>query len=99
MRRLTASDAIADLIRLDAASLPLDDTVRQPAIANIVTVPPISLADPELDGSNTLLDANLMPRTRGESPRDLLIDKGETVDAPEGRIDDYRWKPPAKPAG
>ena len=99
LRRLTGTDAIAELIRLDASNLPLDTKVTTPAITNILTVPPISLADPELDGTATLLDTGLMPKTNGISPRDLLIEKGETEAAPEGRVDDFRWKPAAKPAG
>jgi hypothetical protein len=99
LRRLIGADPIGDLIRLDSSNLPLDDVGKQPAIANIVSVPPISFGDPELDGSSTLLDINLVPKTQGLSPRDRLVGKGDTGEAPEGRIDDYKWKPPAKPAG
>jgi hypothetical protein len=99
LRRLTGTDEIANLIRLDASNLPLDTKVTAPSYTNILTVPPVSLADPELDGATTLLDTNLMPKPSGKSPRDLLIEKGETEAAPEGRVDDFRWKPAAKPAG
>ena len=100
LRRLLGStDAVADLIRLDASNLPLQDAAKQPEFTNILSVPPISLADPELDGTSGLLDTNLMPVASGKTPRDLLIDKGQTVDAPEGRVDDFRWKPASKPAG
>jgi len=99
LRRLTGTDEIANLIRLDASNLPLGADVKPPAATAILTVPPVSLADPELDGAAQLLDRTLLPKTTGQSPRDLLIDKGETAVAPVGRIDDFRWDPPAKPAG
>jgi hypothetical protein len=99
MRRLLGTDEIANLIRLDAANLPLEDAAKVPTTVNITSVPPISFMDPELDGSSALLDGNLVPKPSGMSPRDLLVGKGETGDAPEGRIDDYKWTPPAKPAG
>lgn len=99
LRRLTGTDEIANLIRLDANNLPLDTKVTVPSYTNILAIPPMSLADPELDGTANLLDSGLMPKPSGKSPRDLLIEKGETEAAPEGRVDDFRWKPPAKPAG
>lgn len=76
-----------------------DSAVTTPALANVVSVPPISLLDPELDGGNQLLDAATLPKASGDSPRDRLIEKGETVDPPEGRVDDFRWKPVEEPAG
>jgi hypothetical protein len=99
LRRLTGTDEVANLIRLDASNLPLNNNAATPTVANIMTVPPVSLADPELDGAAALLDTNLMPKASGKSPRDLLIEKGETEAAPEGRVDDFRWKPAEKPAG
>ncbi len=93
LRRLTGTDEVANLIRLDASNLPLNDNAATPTVANITTMPPVSLADPELDGAAALLDSNLMPKASGKSPRDLLIEKGETEAAPEGRVDDFRWKP------
>ena len=100
MRRLIGTDdEIAKLIRLDAASLPLEAAKAAPTIAEITSVPPISFLDPEFDGSGSLLDGNLVPKTSGLTPRDRLIEKGETTDAPVGRIDDFKWKAPAKPAG
>ena len=100
LRRLTGTDEIANLIRLDSTNLPADKPASTtPTIANITTVPPMSLADPELDGTKELLDSNLQPKTSGTTPRDLLIEKGETETAPEGRVDDFRWKAAVKPAG
>ena len=76
-----------------------NDTVAVPNVTNIVTVPPISLMDPDLDGGGQLLDAAIIPKTSGTSPRDRLIEKGETVDAPDGRVDDFKWTPTKEPAG
>ena len=76
-----------------------DTTLATPAIADVVSVAPISLLDPELDGGTQLLDAASVPRANGGTPRDKLIEKGETVSAPEGRVDDFKWKPTEKPAG
>lgn len=77
----------------------VDTTVAAPAITEIVAVPPISLMDPDLDGGAQLLDAAILPKANGTSPRDKLIEKGETVVPPEGRVDDYRWQPTKEPAG
>ena len=99
LRRLTGTDEIANLIRLDSSNLPLDSNPTTPAIANVMSVPPVSLADPELDGTSQLLDTGLLPKASGKSPRDLLIEKGETETAPDGRVDDFTWKPAVKPAG
>lgn len=75
------------------------DQATEPTITNIVSVPPISLMDPELDGGGMLLDAATIPKTNGTSPRDKLIEKGETVTPPDGRVDDFKWKPTEEPAG
>lgn len=99
LRRLTGTDEIAELIRLDASNLPLNANTTAPVVTNILTVPPVSLADPELDGASQLLDTGLMPKASGKTPRDLLIEKGETAEAPQGRVDDFKWKAADKPAG
>lgn len=99
LRRLIGVDPAGDgLVKLDATNLLPDAIATAPVFTNILTVPPVSLADPELDGTNVLLDTGLLPKTSGKSPRDLLIEKGETEQAPEGRVDDFSWKPAAKPA-
>lgn len=86
------------LSALDPATA-ADTTVAAPTIADVVTVPPISLLDPELDGGSQLLDVATVPKANGNSPRDRLIQKGETVDAPEGRVDDFKWVKAKEPAG
>jgi uncharacterized protein len=76
-----------------------DTAAATPTIADVVSVPPISLLDPELDGGSQLLDAATVPKANGNSPRDRLIEKGETVTPPAGRIDDFKWTPKEEPAG
>ena len=60
----------------------------------ILRTAPIALTDPELDGGKTLLGG--LPETikGGKSPRDLLVEKGEMVPAPAGRVDDFRLSAP-----
>lgn len=99
IRNLSGLGQLPALVRLDLTSLPLDAKQPAPASLDILTVPPISLADPELDGATVLLDSGLLPKSSGTTPRDRLIDKGETVAAPEGRVDDFRIKPAKTPAG
>jgi hypothetical protein len=99
MRRLLGGGPLTALAQPGAAGLPLDAAATAPVDTDIQTVAPVSLADPELDGASVLLDSALMPKTSGKSPRDLLIDKGETRDAPSGRVDDFRWTPAIRPAG
>ncbi|MBB1249980.1 DUF459 domain-containing protein [Rhizobium sp. G21] len=96
--RLLGGDAMSTLVRLDATGLPLDAAPKT-ELHEITALPPISLSDPDLDGSTELLDQTLLPRTAGKTPRDLLIERGETAPAPAGRVDDYRWPANAKPAG
>jgi len=98
IRRLTGGE-----VEAEPALVRLDSTTPEPAakdeVHQIVSVAPISLADPDLDGGSQLLDSNLLPKGVGKSPRDLLIEKGETVVAPAGRVDDFSWPKKAKPAG
>lgn len=98
IRKLIGVGGVPAISQLNPAGK-IDATATRPEIADIVSVPPISLLDPELDGGAQLLDTAAMPKASGLSPRDKLIQKGQTVDAPEGRVDDFSWKPPAKPAG
>jgi hypothetical protein len=90
--------ALPAISTLDPAAA-TETAVAAPTIADVVSVPPISLLDPELDGGSQLLDAASVPKAIGTSPRDRLIEKGETIDPPDGRVDDFRWKPIEEPAG
>jgi hypothetical protein len=98
IRKVIGVGGIPAISQLNPAGT-IDSTATAPTITNIVAVPPISLVDPELDGSSQLLDQASVPKASGITPRDKLIEKGETVDAPDGRIDDFKWKPIAKPSG
>ncbi|RVR12007.1 DUF459 domain-containing protein [Sinorhizobium meliloti] len=70
----------------------LKDLVVSKPLANedIIKTQPISLIDPELDGATALLGGDTPLKSTGKSPRDRLIEKGEVVVAPPGRIDDFR---------
>ncbi|MQW88050.1 DUF459 domain-containing protein [Sinorhizobium saheli] len=74
----------------------LKDLVVTAPLANedIVKTQPISLTDPELDGATALLGGGAPLKSTGKSPRDLLIEKGEVVAAPPGRVDDFRLAKP-----
>lgn len=74
----------------------LKDLVVTAPLANedIVRTPPISLTDPALDGATALLGASEPPKGNGKSARDLLVEKGEVVAAPPGRVDDFRLEKP-----
>ncbi|MDK1490615.1 DUF459 domain-containing protein [Sinorhizobium sp. 7-81] len=78
----------------------LKDLVVTAPLANedIVKTQPISLTDPELDGATALLGGDAPLKSTGKSPRDLLIEKGEVVVAPPGRIDDFRLAKPQSAA-
>ncbi len=66
------------------------------ADAEITKTQPISLADPALDGGTALLGGTVL-KGNGKSPREKLVEKGETADAPLGRVDDFRLKKTATP--
>jgi hypothetical protein len=89
-RRLLGDQASPDITRLDTdnttptAELPPSETNQA------LRTQPISLSDPNLDGGGELLGAAVVKQPAGQSPRDLLVEKGEMAPAPAGRIDDYR---------
>ncbi|UDF28270.1 UNVERIFIED_ORG: DUF459 domain-containing protein [Roseateles sp. XES5] len=64
--------------------------------AEITKTQPISLADPALDGGTALLGGTTL-KGNGKSLREKLVDKGETADAPLGRVDDFRANKTATP--
>ena len=78
-----------DLKDLVVATPPVED-------AEITKTQPISLSDPVLDGGTALLGGAPIKGT-GKSLRDKLVEKGETADAPLGRVDDFRVKKTATP--
>lgn len=60
---------------------------------------PISLVDPDLDGGLVLLgapagrSADDGDRNGADTPRALLVRRGETAAAPPGRADNFAWPP------
>lgn len=88
-RRHLGEMASPELVRLDPDSLPELQTLA-PSQANAIPVQPISLSDPELDGGKELLGAAEPPIAIVETPRDMLVKRGELPPAPEGRIDNYQ---------
>lgn len=68
-----------------------DQLVSAPADpADILRTQPISLTDPTLDGGLVLLGGRAPETTSGRSPRDRMVEKGDFVAAPAGRVDDFR---------
>ncbi len=90
-RRHLGDLGVSDLIRLDAGNLPIVTSLPAEAQPNVPSLP-ISLSDPQLDGGDVLLGQAPTQNTASQSPRDLLLTKGEMPKAPAGRVDDYAAK-------
>ncbi|WP_252192771.1 DUF459 domain-containing protein [Rhizobium sp. CSW-27] len=91
-RRHLGDLSIADIIRGDAADLPQLSSLPPEAETSVKTQP-ISLTDPDLDGGEELLGkapSPPAPAVDKETPRDLLVKRGELPEAPIGRVDYYR---------
>jgi hypothetical protein len=88
-RRHLGEMASPELVKLDGSNLPALP-VLPPSPTAAVPAQPINLMDPELDGGSELLGAAPPPAPIVESPRDMLVKRGELPPAPAGRIDDYR---------
>jgi hypothetical protein len=88
-RRHLGEMASPELVKLDASNLP-ELQVLPPSLTTAVPVQPISVMDPELDGGAELLGASPPPPPIVETPRDMLVKRGELPPAPKGRIDDYQ---------
>lgn len=91
-RRLLGDQASPDITRLDGASTLPAEQANLPAteMEKITRTLPMSLSDPNLDGGAQLLGAAPATAPSTPSPRDLLVEKGQTAPAPTGRVDDYR---------
>lgn len=82
----------AEMVNLDGSNLPaLPVLPGMPATA-IVSTQPIAISDPDFDGGKDLLGGSAPTPTNTQSPRDLLVTRGELPEAPVGRVDDYRIK-------
>lgn len=88
-RRHLGDMASPELVSLDAASLPELQTFP-PSTTTAIPVKPISMMDPDLDGGNELLGAVPPPASAVETPRDMLVKRGELPTPPDGRIDNYQ---------
>ncbi|MEF0940693.1 SGNH/GDSL hydrolase family protein [Rhizobium sp. BR 362] len=91
-RRLLGDQASPDITRLDTGNqLPAEQVNLPPAeLEKITRTQPVSLSDPNLDGGAQLLGGGPARTSVTESPRDLLVKKGQMAPAPTGRVDDYR---------
>jgi hypothetical protein len=86
-RHLLGDQASPDIARLEtgpsgAPLLPSEAT--QPMRSQ-----PISVSDPDLDGGAELLGGAKPLAREPQSPRDLLVERGEMAAAPKGRVDYY----------
>lgn len=93
VRRILGDVTSPDLVRLDASNLPELQSLPPSEMSNVVSTPPISLFDPELDGASELLGGAPLPKSTILSPRDLLVSNGTLPDPPAGRIDHVRLPP------
>ncbi|WP_410768311.1 SGNH/GDSL hydrolase family protein [Endobacterium cereale] len=82
----------AEMVNLDGSNLPALPVLPGTPMAAIVSTQPIALSDPDLDGGKDLLGASAPAPALSQSPRDLLVTRGELPEAPAGRVDDYRIK-------
>ena len=91
-RRILGDQASPDITRLDTSNpLPTQQANLPGAEPEKITrTQPMSLSDPNLDGGAQLLGGAPATAPSTPSPRDLLVEKGQTAPAPTGRVDDYR---------
>jgi len=91
-RRYLGDVPAADMVNLDGSNLPALPVLPGTPNAAVVSTQPIALSDPDLDGGKELLGGNAPVKASTQSPRDLLVTRGELPEAPTGRVDDYRIK-------
>lgn len=94
--RRMLGDAAADGPGLQGDLKDLVVTTAPTEDAEITKTQPIGLSDPSLDGGTALLGGQLV-KGNGKSLREKLVEKGETADAPLGRVDDFRVNKVASP--
>ena len=94
IRRLLGDAAAGPGLQSDLKDLVV--TAPPAEDAEITKTQPISLADPALDGGTALLGGSAL-KGNGKSLRDKLVEKGETANAPLGRVDDFRLEKTATP--
>lgn len=92
LRQILGRAASPDIASLSPDSLPT--LTLNPASPSIQRVPPISLDDPSLDGSERLFGASLKePAKLEKSLRDKLVQDGIPPASQPGRVDDFSWPP------
>jgi len=94
IRRLLGDAATGPGLQSDLKDLVV--TAPPAEDAEITKTQPIGLADPALDGGTALLGGTAL-KGNGKSLRDKLVEKGETANAPLGRVDDFRLEKTATP--
>lgn len=91
-RRLLGDAANTDIATLGEDNLPeLNFPAAPVESVNILRTLPVAMTDPDLDGGTELLGGAPTQTSFTQSPRDLLVDKGEIAPAPEGRADNFAW--------
>ncbi len=88
--RLVAPDRPADALSADGGAIVLPPLA---SAATAVRSPPISLADPSLDGGEALLGggATRIGLSLEPSPREKLVLNGRGTGHVDGRADDFAW--------
>ncbi|MDP9836147.1 hypothetical protein J2T09_000889 [Neorhizobium huautlense] len=89
-RRYLGDVPPVEMVNLDGSNLPALPVLPGTPMAAVVSTQPIALSDPDLDGGKDLLGGTAPAPATTQSPRDLLVTRGELPEAPAGRVDDYR---------
>ena len=96
-RRLLGAAADSSIATLGPESLPDMQMPPTPdAPVDIVRTLPVAMTDPDLDGGTELLGAAPPQPALARSPRDFLVGQGIVAEAPEGRVDNFRWTRPLR---
>ena len=84
--------AIDPALAAIGSSLPGAELPSLGSLANAKVAAPVGLADPALDGGDTLLGADASASLgREPSPRDQLVENGKNTGGVSGRADDFAW--------
>lgn len=92
LRKLIGGDTAPTLEPLDKDAL-IGTAAAEKKIEDVVSTPPISITDPELDGGSELLGGASVARLKGRTARDVLTGVAPWRAPPEGRLDDYVASP------
>ena len=92
LRKLLGGETLPALQPLSKDGL-IGAATPEKKIEDVVSTPPISITDPELDGGSELLGGGGGPRLTGRTARDVLTGVAPYRPPPEGRVDDYAATP------